>query len=298
MHTVTALAVCTLLAGMPKGFAFVEFTTASAASKAIMALNNSCPPAIAHIQSLPLRITFARERGPLAAAGGGPVHGHSGGTAHTHLANLAADALGAAQAMQQYSGWEPKAFDEKAVEAVQGRTAGSGDAHCTASDTDGIGAGSSSDQRPSSGFVYDASTGYWHDPASGYYYDANTGLYYHPSAGQWYHYDAATGAYTAVGTGTRDASQQPQSSATATASAAGTTHAATTGAATATAGSAAAVAPVAVDPGRKRTVAVIGAKPVLNAQGLLAAAALQEVRQHACVSAFKAVCMAASMWSI
>jgi hypothetical protein len=218
-------------------------------------LQGSVPPG----QSSSLKISFARNRDaqPAAvAAGAGKA------------SSVANDALQAAMAMQQYSGWEPKAFDESVLQADAAAQQKQQQQQQQQQQAGGDG------QQPNgqSGFVYDSASGYWYDAATGYYYDANTGLYYHQSTQQWYAYDQATGQYSAVGAGEQSGSAvQPGASASATAGgpqvAAATAPAATAPAATAPAAAPAAGAAAAAAP-RKKVAAVIGSKPQLNHEAL------------------------------
>lgn len=124
-----------------------------------------------------------------------------------------------------------------------------------------------------SGFVFDAASGYYYDAASGYYWDANTQLYYHSSTNAWYMYDHATGQYT----------QCPDTSG-------GTAAGSATGQEQPVHGTAAS-GPTA---SAARRGAVIGAAPVLNAQGLLAVAAVAEEKERAQAKAAKQQAAAAA----
>jgi hypothetical protein len=122
------------------------------------------------------------------------------------------------------------------------------------------------------GFEYQAASGYWWDPKSCYFYDTKTQLYYHHSTNAWYQYNADTGQYTAVGAEQQQQQQQHQGQVQ-------------QGAGSTVQGpqqqqqqqlpqqkqaSAA----------QKRRKAVIGGAAQYNPEGLLAAAALAEVRSR------------------
>uniref|UniRef100_A0A7R9Z590 RNA-binding protein n=1 Tax=Chlamydomonas euryale TaxID=1486919 RepID=A0A7R9Z590_9CHLO len=184
--------------GMPRGFAFVEYHSTSDATRAMNMLQGVKPAGAAG----GLRICYARERLAPAVVGNASSAGH--------------DALQAAQVMsQQYSSWEPKAFDGNAdpsaaawepkafgEEAAEEdlpdkeqalRAQGPQDSSVAANDVGQV------DGTSRAGFVYDPTTGYWYDNVSGYYYDANTGLYYHRSTNQWYSYNQESGEYIVAG---------------------------------------------------------------------------------------------------
>jgi RNA-binding protein 5/10 len=207
-----------------------------------------------------LKISFARDRdsrpAPLA---GGPAGKPSA---------AASDALEAALAMQQYSSWEPKAFDESVLkqeqeqqerqaqkaQKAQGQQQGQAQGQQQGQQQ----AGGKPGGEGQGGFVYDSASGYWYDAASGYYYDANTQLYYHQSTQQWYALDAASGQYKAVGAGGSSGGSSAAAPAAGAAGAAG----AGAGAAAAASAAAAAAAP------KKKVAAVIGSKPQVNYEAL------------------------------
>ena len=243
--------------GAPRNFAFVQYAEVQDATRAMNGLQG------VRAGGSTLRICYARDRavGPAAASDAALAKGQ--------------DALQAAQAMQQYSGWEPKAFGQDAdEEAAPAAPAPSAEPEPTSAAAAAI-----------SGFVYDTASGYYYDAKSGYYYDANSTLYYHPSTSQWYSYDKATGAYAVAGGGsvaeaaaaggTGEAGQAGSSSAAQSAIAA--TEAALSEAAAKRAATAAAAGGVsAVE--RKRS-ACIGAAPQLSSQGLMAAVQQMEERE-------------------
>lgn len=191
-----------------------------------------------------------------------------------------------------YSNWEPKAFDARALDGSNEGQAGKEELLTSSrqqQDQPGAEGGSyqqleNIQEETRAGFVYDQASGYWYDAASGYYYDANTSLYYHRSTNVWYSYDHATGQYAAVGGGEDSSANatvdKPEgSTASMSQGGAGTASAVT---AVATSGTSRQTSlAVAAKPTKtgvtKRAGAIIGAAPVLNAQGLLAAAALAEV---------------------
>ncbi|KXZ56739.1 hypothetical protein GPECTOR_1g666 [Gonium pectorale] len=260
--------------GLPRGLAFVEMFSIGEAARALGLLQGAVPAG----GSQPMRLCYARDK--FGGAGTAPT-----GTA------AGADALEAAQAMSAYSSWEPKAFDAKALdgEAVHGAAqqaaqqtateAGTGQAgpsSAAAGQASGSQAQPSQSQAPA-GFMYDPASGYWYDAASGYYYDANTQLYYHRSTNQWYSYDHATGQYAAVGGGAAGNASHADAGGSA-AGGGGASVAAEQGPQLAVAAAAAATTSGSTG---KRAGAVIGAAPVLNAQGLLAAAALAEEKNKA-----------------
>jgi RNA-binding protein 5/10 len=191
-------------------------------------------------QTSSLKISFGRDRDTRPFAVAGAAAGMS--------SSAASDALEAAMAMQQYSSWEPKAFDESVLkqEQQQQEQAQKAQQQQAGGKPGGEGQG---------GFVYDSASGYWYDAASGYYYDANTQLYYHQSTQQWYALNPGTGQYSAVGAG-----GQATGSTTAPAAGAGATAAQPAAAAAELA--AAAAAP------KKKVAAVIGSKPQVNYQAL------------------------------
>ncbi|MEW5301957.1 MAG: hypothetical protein WDW36_004780 [Sanguina aurantia] len=195
--------------GAPRGFAFVEFNTVMDAGRVLDALQNRVPAC----QSTPLRMCYGRDKQAERTAAGPPPR-------PAPASSLAADALGAAQSMQQYSSWEPKAFDwePKAFGAAAEDTDAAATlsaAAATVTQAAAVGNGSSSAAQGApaaaaeavasssapGGFAFDAASGYWYDAASGLHYDANTGLYYQSASQQWYSYDHATAKYTAVGAG-------------------------------------------------------------------------------------------------
>lgn len=230
--------------GLPRGLAFVEMWGVSEAARALAVLQGAVPRG----GSLPVRLCYARDKFGAAGPAGG----------------AGAEALEAAQAMSMYSSWEPKAFDARALDGGSTTAAAKQQqqqqprpqAQAQQGQQPAQAKQQQQQQQPQSGFVYDQASGYWYDAASGYYYDANTGLYYHQSTGQWYSYDHATGQYAAAGTGAA-AAGGGQQAAGGTAVGAGVSGAGAGGA-------------------ERKRGAVIGAAPVLNAQGLLAAAALAE----------------------
>jgi len=134
------------------------------------------------------------------------------------------------------------------------------------------------------GFEYQSSSGYWWDPKSGYFYDAKTQLYYHHSTNQWYQYNQDTGQYVAVG-----GEQQQQNGETQQQQQQGPAE----GAAGALQGQQQQQKQVSAADKRRR--AVIGSKPQYNPEGLLAAAALAEVRAFSLLPVlagpFSAACM-------
>ncbi|GIL72993.1 hypothetical protein Vretimale_4633 [Volvox reticuliferus] len=181
------------------------------------------------------------------------------------------------QAMSMYSNWEPKAFDARALDGAEGVQEEQPSSSQEHQQMQGQG------QTPA-GFVYDQASGYWFDAASGYYYDANSGLYYHRSTNQWYSYNHSTGDYAAVGGGNGSGDGEGSGTSTvyqagSTTSAAGPISASTATHVATRQHSVLTSAPKPAGGGSgstKRVGAVIGAAPVLNAQGLLAAAALAE----------------------
>ncbi|GAX84949.1 hypothetical protein CEUSTIGMA_g12370.t1 [Chlamydomonas eustigma] len=239
--------------GAPRGFGFVQFNDISDATRAMNALQGVSLPGGSR-----LRLCYARDRMVPTIRGS--------------TSTVAQDALQAAAAMQQYSGWEPKEFgavqEEEAAPKPEEQPAAAGIEGSSASP----------------GFVYDSASGYWYDAASGYYYDANTSLYYHPSAQQWYSYNAATGEYTAAGGGSSSTGATAAAAATPS-SASGLSNAAqgaiSTMEAAVSAASARSAASASAAAAQKKRGAVIGSAPHLNSQGLMAAVQqLQEKEMH------------------
>ncbi|PNH12413.1 RNA-binding protein 5, partial [Tetrabaena socialis] len=259
--------------GLPRGLAFVEMFSVGEATRALGLLQGAVPAGCAQ----PLRLCYARDK---FGGVGGPMGGAAGGV----------DGADAAQAM--YSGWEPKAFDAKALDGEAAGQDGAGgsrprggaqgqEAAGTSKAGPSAASSSAAQGQTPAGFVFDAASGYWYDAASGYYYDSATGLYYHRTTNTWYSYDRATGVYAAAGaqqataTAAAEDCAPLQDSAEAAAAAAAATPVATEGAAAPQAQPAVVAAKAPAVAAAKRT-AVIGAAPVLNVQGLLAAAALAE----------------------
>ncbi|GIL99478.1 hypothetical protein Vretimale_4633 [Volvox reticuliferus] len=246
--------------GLPRGLAFVEMFSVGEATRALGLLHGAVLPG----SSQPLRLCYARDK--FGGTGTGPS-----GTA------AGAEALEAAQAMSMYSNWEPKAFDARALDGAEGVQEEQPSSSQEHQQMQGQG------QTPA-GFVYDQASGYWFDAASGYYYDANSGLYYHRSTNQWYSYNHSTGDYAAVGGGNGSGDGEGSGTSTvyqagSTTSAAGPISASTATHVATRQHSVLTSAPKPAGGGSgstKRVGAVIGAAPVLNAQGLLAAAALAE----------------------
>lgn len=250
--------------GFPRGFAFVEFGSVAEASKILNMFQGHVPKG----QSTALRICFARDRGVANGPSSGP---------HNSASSLAADALGAAQAMQQYAVWQPKAFNEEAIKPETNGALADAGAGLTNTEASGPGTNNGGAQ---SGFQYDRSTGYWYDPGSGYYYDANTGLYYNAVIQQWLAYDHATGQYTPCGAsenGTGGDKALVTSQANPGLSSAAESAIAATEAVLGV--GAQSTAHPNNNKERKRG-AVIGAAPQLNPQGLLAAAQLAQEREE------------------
>lgn len=276
-------AVCLLC----RGFAFVELSTVAAAGSVMLA----CQGVVLPGQLTPLKICYAKAKesmmgsaaqqgeggaAPAAAAAGG------GGGAGYDVAAPAAGALGRAPQAQAAAGplgWKPKEFnpdgsvkqDHQQQQAAQTAVTTAGHAEeqqasAPAASAGAAGPGPSSESAAAAaaagvdaatiqaltqaGFEYQAASGYWWDPKSGYFYDAKTQLYYHHSTNQWYQYNADTGQYTAVGGEQQQQQQQKQG-------------------------------PVAAVEDKRRR-AVIGSAPQYNPEGLLAAAALAEVRGFVC----------------
>ena len=179
------------------------------------------------------------------------------------------DALQAAQAMQQYSGWEPKEFGQ----------ADDADKEDAAPKEEATAVMASSADAGTSGFVYDAASGYWYDSKSGYFYDANTSLYYHPNTKHWYAYNASTGEYTVAGGGSAKEDSRAAGDAAGTSTAAESAIAATESAlSAANRGLVSGTTPI-VGTGEKKRGAVIGAAPQLSSVGLMAAVQQMEERE-------------------
>ena len=183
------------------------------------------------------------------------------------------DALQAAQAMQQYSGWEPKEFGQPDDGDKEDAAAKAEAEPATAVPTIGSDASIS-------GFVYDTASGYWYDAKSGYFYDANTSLYYHPNTKHWYAYNASTGEYTvAGGGGSAKEGSKAAGEAAGTSTAAESAIAATESAlSAANRGLVSGATPI-IGTGEKKRGAVIGAAPQLSSIGLMAAVQQMEERE-------------------
>jgi RNA-binding protein 5/10 len=243
--------------GAPRGFGFVQFNDISDATRAMNALQGMSLPGGSR-----LRLCYARDRMVPAVRGS--------------MSSVAQDALQAAAAMQQYSGWEPKEFG--AVQEEETTTQAEEQPAAAGAGNDGTSV--------SPGFVYDSASGYWYDAASGYYYDANTSLYYHPSAQQWYSYNAATGEYTVAGGGSSGAAAAAKTTGTPSSVSGMSTAAqgaisATEAAVSAVSARSAAAASAAAS--QKKRGAVIGSAPQLNSLGLMAAVQQLQVSSQVCV---------------
>ncbi|KAK9840504.1 hypothetical protein WJX74_010975 [Apatococcus lobatus] len=201
--------------GACRGFGFVHFATISDATIGLQERQGITLQGQQHS----LRLSYAWDRANSrpaaapAAAAAAPIP----------------EALQAAQAMQQYSGWAPKEFDditqartEQQGNAQGGQAAGHSQPGPQSSDqgADAINGGNQQQQQQQAmtgskqsepgGFQYDQASGYWHDPSTGYYYDANTGQYYNSQNQQWLMYDQTTGLYTPSASAAAAASSEQQ----------------------------------------------------------------------------------------
>ncbi|KAK9805991.1 hypothetical protein WJX73_001355 [Symbiochloris irregularis] len=240
--------------GAPRGIAFVQFNTVDDATKVLKLLQNTT----AEGQSTPLRLVYAKDRQSERVLEPPPPSGP------------AADALQAAQAMQNYSTWQPLEYEEAAAQNTDQSQGDHAQQQARPQSQEGAEAAGAAE----AGFVYDSNSGYYYDASSGYYYDANSGLYYHQDTQSWYSQDATTGEMTPAAAGTSSAAEA--------------TIAATNSAVAEVQALASLTAPeISHDPTTtpapmaKKRGAIIGSAPQLNAQGLMAAAELAKEKEAA-----------------
>ncbi|GMH45124.1 hypothetical protein BSKO_13081 [Bryopsis sp. KO-2023] len=230
----------------PRGFAFVHFHTVADASRML----NMFQGHVVTGQQLPLKVCFARDRlgGPLGKA-----------------ANAAAAAVEAAHAMQQYSSWEPKEFDQEAVQVEKKET------------SEGPPSKDTGNEQDESGYQYDPASGYYYHSGTGFYFDANTGMYFDNHKQQWLMYDHETKEYApysdekakilARKNSEKESDSNSQAVSTAAQNAVESTNAAVE-----------VVKGEHAEKGKtvRRKGATIGAAPQLNPEGLLAAAKAEQ----------------------
>ncbi|KAI8477118.1 MAG: integral membrane protein DUF106-domain-containing protein [Monoraphidium minutum] len=281
----------------PRGFAFVEFRSASAAGAAMQACQGVAPPG----QAGGVRICYGRSReqdaaiaAAAAAAGagaGGALPGFVAGGSVGGAGGAAAAAAGAGAAAgggggDPYAAWAPKEFDADGVVAPGGEQGADEQQQQQQQQEQGAPAAGGGGGGPQEGadWVLEPSSGYYYNAATSYYYDPNSGLYYHGTSQQWMRQDPETGEFTAAGGGGGGGgggAEQQQ----------GGAHAAAQHgpqprpfgpegppAAAEAAGPVAGPAPRPAAAGPRRT-ATIGAAPQLNAQGLLTVVAIEEERE-------------------